>query len=412
MHSFKKILVGVTAASLMATGVVIGPVTVGSAAASPSVKTASTASITNTAGSSVASWDKPTTRGEIAFRQAQLRKICKRVLKDKCTKSRAKNFALLKKKLRGANLSKLNLSKLNLRRANLSRANLRGANLSGANLRGAKFKKANLRGANFSSLAAVKARAQVKLLKSKGAGALIKNLRPPKTRAAVPYCTTVCNGANLSNTDFTGANMSYSNFTNANMSNSILTNADIRYSNFQSANMTNVNATATLSQGALYSNTGLSGVNFWETNFQGAAFFAVIATNTKFGGTTLATSQQYGYMTGVPSTFPPNFTYRSGFLVGPGVYIFSAQGQIYNANKINFAGLNLSGMWFDLDYSGPLIMTGATVTNANLSKQSFHDANFTGADFTGSNFNGSTFKNITWGGALCPTGAAGPYPCS
>lgn len=403
MRSFKKVLAGAVAISLITSSSMVG---VANAAPGSSV-TQTTASHAQTLRSS-----DPTTRGDVLSRQAQLRKLCKRILKNKCTKSRAKNLALLKKKLRGANLSKLNLSKLNLKRANLNRANLKGANLAGANLRGAKFKKANLRGVNFSSLAPVKARAQVKLLKSKGAGALIKNLKPPKTRAAVPYCTTVCNGANLSNTDFTDANMSYSNFTNANMSNSILTNADIRYSTFQSTNMTNVNATATLSQGALYSNTGLSGVNFWETNFQGAAFFAVNAANAKFGGTTLATSQQYGYMTGVPSTVPPNFSYRSGFLAGPGVYIFSAQGQIYNANKINFAGLNLSGMWFDLDYSGPLIMTGATVTNANLSKQSFHDANFTGADFTGSNFNGSTFKNITWGGALCPSGLAGPYPCS
>ena len=123
------------------------------------------------------------------------------------------------------------------------------------------------------------------------------------------------------------------------------------------------------------SNASLTRANLTGTNLTGADLTGV--------GSAEPGSGEPGWVgiTGTPFGLPSNFQFVNGFLIGPGVNLYSA----------DLTGIDL---------------TGADLTGAFLRFVNFTDANLTGADLTGIDGTG-----VIWSNTTCPNGVVQSTQC-
>jgi uncharacterized protein YjbI with pentapeptide repeats len=153
----------------------------------------------------------------------------------------------------------------------------------------------------------------------------------------------------LSGADLSGANLSGAFMFVADLSGADLTNANLTYAILTNANLSNADLT----------NANLSGAFLDLANLSGADLSGADLSGVRSGG-----------IVGTPINLPPEWSLRSGYLIGPGA---------------NLSGADLSGA--DLSNAN---LSGADLSGANLS-----GANLTGADLTGADLTGAIGSVVT-----------------
>ncbi len=138
-------------------------------------------------------------------------------------------------------------------------------------------------------------------------------------------------------------------------------------------------------------NADLTGANLTGADLDKAQLPGAIVAETQLAGANLD-GVQSGGVTGTPPSLPDNWQLRSGFLLGPDVYLIDA----------SLVGDNLS----DLD------LADAYTYYANLTDADFDGTNLTGAtlttgtNLTGATLTGADLADVTWDDVTCPTAPA------
>jgi hypothetical protein len=145
---------------------------------------------------------------------------------------------------------------------------------------------------------------------------------------------------------------------------------------FYSADLSGQNLSGLDLAGANLEDSDLTGANLSGTNAAGANLAGATIADANIAETVLAGASLYvirsgGGVTGSPASLPADWVLRSGWLIGPDVFL----------DNDNLGGVNLSGT----------DMAGAETSFTT----------FTGADLFGTNLNGDT-----WTDATCPDGTS------
>jgi uncharacterized protein YjbI with pentapeptide repeats len=255
-----------------------------------------------------------------------------------------------------ANLTGVNLAGADLSGINLSGTNLTDADMSGADLANAGLGLTTLTGANLS-------------------GADLANLTSwsiTGTPAALPQNWTLRSGylfgpqAGLYGMDLSGIDLS---------------GLDLASANLQSSNLTGAN---------------LSGANFRSANLTAATIAGADLAGTVFAGTSLYAIRSGGGVTGTPASLPWGWVLRSGWLIGPSVFL-----EYGNLNGVNLSGADMAGA--ETDWS---TFTGANLSGADLAGSFLTASDFTNADLDGADLFGSNLNSDTWTDATCPDGTS------
>lgn len=256
-----------------------------------------------------------------------------------------------------ANLAGVNLAGADLQEVILTGADLTDADLAGADLYGAWLWQTSLTGADL-------------------AGADLADMTSRSitgTPAALPQHWTLLNGyllgprAGLNGADLSGQDLS---------------GLDLAGATLETANLTGAN---------------LSGANFTGADLARASIAKANLTRTVLAGAVLATVFSGGGDTGSPLSLPAGWVLRSGYLLGPYVFLTNA-----NLNGMNLSGMDLAGMdAYSTTFNGANL-SGTDLAGAwFLGSSSFVKANLDGADLFGA------FLQVTaWRGATCPDGTS------
>ncbi|MGD0394449.1 MAG: pentapeptide repeat-containing protein [Acidimicrobiales bacterium] len=258
------------------------------------------------------------------------------------------------------------LSGCNLSKANLYGANLTGANLTKANLTGANLTNANLTRANLTKVTATGADLQ---------GALVSDA----TLTEAGMKNTLLDEATLTGSTLTGATFSGSDVTGLvsgtdKGSGTLPTNWKLvsGYLVGPGANLTDAVLTGTKLTGAKLTGANLTGANLTGASLTSAALSGVIS----------------GGLVGTPSGLPANWSVVSGYLVGPGAFLYGASLGDAHLTGADAAGANLEGA----------VLTGATLTDANLSNTDALDVTLSASDLSGTNLAGAALVGVRSGG--------------
>lgn len=308
----------------------------------------------------------------------------------------------------GCDLAGADMASANLDDANLSGANLTGAVLTSAVLSAIDLENADLSGADLQSA--------------------------DLDDALVTYATLT--DANLSHISFpagylqadnlSGANLSYADLGTPNVGDLTLTGANLQgtimsfsgdLSGVVSGGITGVPANLPtdpsrwlllngylIGPGAVLANAGLAGLDLagaaldnadlTNADLTGADLDEAQLNGTTLSGTELSGANldgvESGGVTGTPASLPVNWQLRSGYLLGPDVYLIDA----------SLAGDNLS----DLDLAGAYTyyanLTGADVDGTSLAGAVLS----TGTNLTGATFTGADLTGVSWSDVTCPNG--------
>ena len=240
--------------------------------------------------------------------------------------------------------------------------------LSGVDASDVNFEQSNVTGMNFTN---------ARFFNVKSGGLTVNS---GQSQPILPSNYSIVNGY------FVGP---FVNLTQANLSNSTLTNSNLTGANFTDASIIGVTSggittTATinnvtytqnpvlpsgygLTRGYIigpsmnFINTDLSGVDFTNANLSGTNFTNANLTYIISGNTNSSTS----------TILPINYSFLSGFIVGP---------------KVNLSSKNLSNVQFN----------GSAIQGLTLSGSLFIGSNFTGADFSGAILDGVDFTNAVF----------------
>lgn len=253
-----------------------------------------------------------------------------------------------------ANLTGVNLAGADLKAINLSGTNLTDADLSGADLADGGLGLTTLTGADLS-------------------GADLANLISYSiagTPAALPQNWTLRSGylfgpqAGLYDMDLSGLDLSGLD----------LANADLQSSNLTGAN--------------------LSGTNFRSANLAGATIANAEVAGTVFAGTGLYQIRSGGGVTGSPASLPWGWVLRSGWLIGPSVFLDND-----NLNGVNLSAADMAGAEID-----ETTFTGTNLSGTDLAGSFLWYSDFTNADLPGADLFSSNLTGDTWTDATCPDG--------
>lgn len=253
--------------------------------------------------------------------------------------------------LTGANLAGADMHMINLDGTNLTDADLAGANLEKAGLTSATLTGADLSGADL-------------------AGLLSGSITGMP--AALPASWTLRNGylfgpkawlyaADLSGQDLSGLD---------------LAGADLESSNLTGANLSGTNATGADLAGARIAQADLA-----QTALTGASLYVI---------------RSGGGMTGTPASLPAGWTVRSGWLIGPSVFL-----EHDNLNGVNLSGVDMAGA--ETDWT---TFTGANLSGTDLAGAFLWTSDFTNAGLGGADLFGASLNSDTWTGAACPDGTS------
>lgn len=255
-----------------------------------------------------------------------------------------------------ANLADVNLAGADLQRINLTGTNLTDANLADADLTWAGLGQTTLTGANLS-------------------GADLANLTSwsiTGTPAALPWHWTLRNGylfgpqVWLDSADLSGQNLSGLDLADAFLERSNLTGAD------------------------------LSGTDLAGADLAGATIAKAELARTVLAGASLYVVRSGGGVTGSPASLPVGWALRSGWLIGPSVFL-----DYDNLNGVNLSGTDMAGA--ETSWS---TFTGANFSGADLAGSFLWTADFTKADFDGADLFGANLSADTWTHATCPDGTS------
>jgi len=103
-----------------------------------------------------------------------------------------------------------------------------------------------------------------------------------------------------------------------------------------------------------------------------------------------------GGITGSPASLPAGWVLRSGWLIGPSVFLDHD-----NLNGVKLSGTDMAGA--ETSWS---TFTGANLSGADLAGSLIEDSDFTNADLAGSDLFGASLGGDTWTDATCPNGPA------
>lgn len=331
--------------------------------------------------------------------------------------------------LSGANLSGANLTNADLTTAYLTNADLTGANLTGANLTyadltGANLSNVNLTGANLTG--AILSGATLTGVVSGGITGTPSAL-PAGWALVNGYGYLVGPGANLTGADLSGANLTNANLKRAALDGANLTGATltgvvsggitgtpsalpvgwmlfygnllgpganlsglnlsgliVNNPNLSGANLTNAILVGTELYGGNLSGADLSGANLSLSNF-----FGVNLTGANLSSANLSAFLAVGITGTPPPALPAGWALVMGYLIGPGANTYFA-----NLSGADLTNFNLSGA----------IFWNANLTGTNLSGANLANAFLGGADLTGATLTGVVSGGITGNPSALPDG--------
>jgi uncharacterized protein YjbI with pentapeptide repeats len=338
--------------------------------------------------------------------------------------------------LAGADLAEISFQAATFVDADLAGANLSDTaidgNLAGANIAGATLKGASLGGVSSGGLTGTPAALPADWLLKDG------YLIGPNAQLV---------GADLTGVDLAHADLQWTNLDEANLTDASLASADLAYAGVASATLSGTNlAGASLAQitsgsitgtpealpldwtlrdgylfgpkawlfytdlsgmdlsgldladadleGAILTGTNLSRTNAAGADLDGAQIADVDVTGTVLGSASLYTIRSGGGVTGSPASLPRDWVLRSGWLIGPSVFLDNDNLNGVNLSETDMAAAEFSSSTFH----------GANLTGANLSGAFFFGADFTSADLVGADLYSADFDAVTWTNAICPDG--------
>ena len=255
--------------------------------------------------------------------------------------------------------------------ANLTGADLAGADLQMTDLTGTNLTNADLSGADLASAGL----AQTTLTGTNLAGANLARLISGSitgTPAALPPDWTLRNGYLFGpQAWFYGADLSGQDLAGLDLAGAILEGADL-------------------------TSADLSGTNLTGADLAGATIAKTNLAHTALARASLIVIRSGGGITGSPASLPAGWALRSGWLIGPSVFL-----EYDNLSGINLSGTDLAGA--ESDWS---TFTGTNFSGADLAGSLLSTADFTRADFSGADLFGAELDTDTWTGATCPDGTS------
>lgn len=345
--------------------------------------------------------------------------------------------------LDGADLASADLAGIDFQAATFNGADLANANLTGASVDG------DLAGANLSGTDL--ADAYLAGVSSGGITGTPSTL-PANWRLIDGYLigpdaqVTRANlaGANLAGADMQSINLTGTNLTDADMAGADLVSAGLGLTTLTGANLSGADLAkltswsitgtpATLPQhwtlrngylfgpqawfydvdlsgqnlsgldlaGAFLESSNLTGANLSGTNFTGANLAAATIAKADLARTVLAGASLYvirsgGGVTGSPASLPAGWVLRSGWLIGPSVFL-----DYDNLNGVNLSGTDMAGA-----ETSWTTFTGANLSGTDLAGSFLWSSDFTKANLDGADLFGAGLNSDTWTGATCPDGTS------
>jgi uncharacterized protein YjbI with pentapeptide repeats len=166
----------------------------------------------------------------------------------------------------------------------------------------------------------------------------------------------------------------------ANLVGAVLTGVDLENANLTGANLAHANLT-----NANLENANLAGVDLYGANLVSATLSGVSS----------------GRITRGPYSLSSSWTFRSGYLMGPGANLVEAPLTGADLRSVNLAGANLENAKLANADLGNANLSSANLENVNLTGASLYhtslqNANLTGANLTGASRFGADFSGVTW----------------
>jgi uncharacterized protein YjbI with pentapeptide repeats len=302
--------------------------------------------------------------------------------------------------LAGQNLEILNLSETNLSGAILERATLRStqlarADLSYANLTSATISQANFTDANLTNanLASVYTSGSTILTGANLTGVSSGGVTATQAKLGLPGTWNVTKGYIVGPTaNLTGANLKSANLNGISLAGATLDRVASGGISIAPLAVPDgwiflggyfFGPTADLTNGYLR-NKDLSTANLQFANFTGADLFNANLSGQDLSAATL-TGVMSGAIWGAPTSLPPRWTFRDGFLVGP-----TANFTNVYADRPDFSNTDLVGSTF-----ARMNLSGANLSGANLSNSTWSQTNIEGANLTGANLTGVTSTTLS-----------------
>jgi uncharacterized protein YjbI with pentapeptide repeats len=256
----------------------------------------------------------------------------------------------------GANLTGLDLAGADLQYTDLDESNLTDVDLAGADLANGGLLSATLTGANLSGADLYR----------------IVSGSITGTPEALPQSWTLRDGYLFGPDDWLDM---------ADLSGLDLSGLDLADAFMESANLTGANMSGTDAAGA-----DLGGAQVADVNI----------TGTVLAGASLQAIRSGGGMTGAPASLPAGWVLRSGWLIGPAVFLDNDNLNGVNLSGTDMAGANVSFSTFD----------GADLSGTDLAGSFLGPADFTNANLAGADLFGADMNPVTWTGATCPDGSS------
>ncbi len=265
--------------------------------------------------------------------------------------------------------------------ANLTGCDLYGADLTGANLTGATLTGANLTNATLTNATLTDATGTGVDLQ----GALIEGA----TLTGSSFHNALLNGTSLEDSNIDGASFTGSDFTG------VVSGGDSGSGYALPTNWSLASSGYLVGPGADLTGATLTGTDLTSANLTGANLTDADINSATLTGATL-TGVVSGGITGTPS-LPANWSVASGYLVGPGAFLYGANFKDADLTGADAAGANLEGA----------VLTGADLTGADLANVDAIDVTLTGADLSGTILTGANLAGVT-SGSITGTPAALP----
>ena len=186
--------------------------------------------------------------------------------------------------------------------------------------------------------------------------------------------TRILNGCDFTGRDLRSWDLSNSTIQNSNFTDALLDNANLQNTDFTGSNFTQ----------AQLNSVSIAGANFTNSTFMGVRAQNVVGSES--------------------AQLPPDWAYRSRWLVGPGVDLSWANLSYVNFEDINLSSANLYGVRF---YGAVLTnanLSGARLEKSSLDSSAFNNANLSYADLRfarmySANFGGANLSNTDFSNA-------------
>jgi len=345
--------------------------------------------------------------------------------------------------LNNADLAAADLADVSFQGATFVDADLAGANLSdtsiggdlaGANLDGTDLADASLGGVSSGGITGIPAQLPPDWLLDDGylIGPGAQLLGADLT--GVGLADADLQDTNLQEANLTDADLADADLANAGLASATLTGTDLSGANLAGVNSGSITGTPealpqnwTLRDGYLFGpdtwlysadlsgldlsgldlagadleSANLTGTNLSGTDAAGANLAAAQIADTSIAGTVLAGASLYvirsgGGVTGTPASLPPDWVLRSGWLIGPAVFLDNDSLDGVNLSGTDMAGANSSFSTF----------TGADLSGTDLAGSFLSVADFTNANLAGADLFGADLDTVTWTDATCPDGSS------